>query len=147
MNEISYETYLERYGSLTYRTVGTSMLPMLKQDRDLFTVRKKGAERCRRYDVVLYRRPPGHYVLHRIVEVRDKDYVLLGDNCIRREYGIREEDILGVLTGFVRNGTSRSVTDLGYRLYVRLWCGLYPLRAVLMRAAAVLRRIRKKQKQ
>lgn len=139
MNEGTYEAYLERYGELTYRTVGTSMLPMLKQDRDLFTVRKKGGERCRKYDVVLYRRPPSHYVLHRIVEVREKDYVILGDNCVGREYGITDDDIIGVLTGFVHRGRQYSADDLSYRLYSRLWCLAYPLRMVIKRLIGKLK--------
>ena len=67
---VSYEEYLEAHGSLTYTNVGVSMLPLLKEGRDLFTVEKKGEARCKVGDVVLYRRPPNQYVLHRIVEVR-----------------------------------------------------------------------------
>lgn len=59
MSDITnYEEYLQKNGSLTYTNVGTSMMPLLKQHRDLFTVRKKGKERCKAGDVVLYRRPP-----------------------------------------------------------------------------------------
>ena len=45
---VSYEKYLQRHGTLTYSNVGVSMLPLLRQGRDLFTVEKKGAARCRR---------------------------------------------------------------------------------------------------
>jgi hypothetical protein len=128
MNNSSFEEYLEAHGSLTYRSTGSSMRPLLRQDRDLFIVRKKGAERCRAGDVVLYRRQPASYVLHRIVEVRPADYVILGDNCVVRESGIRDEDILGVLTGFVRDGKRHSVTEPGYRAYAFLWLHTAPLR-------------------
>lgn len=132
-NGISYEDYLAANGSLTYSNVGTSMLPLLRQGRDLFTVVKKGTERCRVGDVVLYRRPPSHYVLHRIVEVREHDYVILGDNCVNREYGITDGDIIGVMTGFVRDGKAHSVNDPLYRLYVRVWMGTQGLRIALKR--------------
>ena len=129
MNDIhSYEEYLDAYGTLTYTNVGISMLPLLRQGRDLLTVRKKGPERCRKGDVVLYRRPPDQYVLHRIVEVRSDDYVILGDNCVSKEYGIRDEEILGILTGFVRNGKTHSVDELGYRAYSTLWLHTIPIR-------------------
>ena len=117
---ISLAAYLQENGSLTYRNTGVSMLPLLRQDRDLFIVQKKGGERCRVGDVILYRRPPDAYVLHRVVEVRPEDYVVLGDNCLNREYGIRDEDILGVMTGFVRDGREHSVRELPYRLYSRV---------------------------
>lgn len=140
MSELSYEQYLDAYGSLTYRNVGVSMMPMLKEGRDLFTVKKKTAERCKKYDVILYRRPPAQYVLHRVIEVRPEDYVVLGDNCVNREYGIRDEDIIGVMTSFVHDGRERSADDFAYRLYSRLRVALYPLRLLRGRIKRKLRR-------
>ncbi len=136
----NYEEYLRENGTLTYTFSGVSMMPMLKQGRDLFTVREKTAERCQKYDVVLYRRPPGHYVLHRVVEVRENDYVILGDNCFAKEYGIRDEDILGVMTEFVRKGRTISVKDRGYRFYAHFWYALYPLRRMIIKIKGKLRR-------
>ena len=130
---VSYEEYLDAHGSLTYSNVGRSMLPLLRQGRDLFTVARKGEARCRVGDVVLYRRPPSRYVLHRIVEVREADYVILGDNCVNREYGITDADILGVMTGFVRNGRAHGVGEPLYRLYTRVWLRTEGLRVAAKR--------------
>lgn len=116
-NSISFETYLAEHDTLTYTNVGTSMMPLLRQGKDLFTVRRKTEERCQTGDVVLYRRPPDQYVLHRIIAVRPEDYVILGDNCIAKEYGIRDEDILGIMTGYARGGKKHSTQEYGYRLY------------------------------
>ena len=110
------------------------MLPLLRQGRDLFVVEKRGPGRLKAGDVVLYRRPPDKYVLHRIVEVREKDYVILGDNCVNREYGITDDDILGVMTGFVRDGKQHTVTERGYRLYRFLWLHGAPVRVFLKKA-------------
>ena len=109
--------YLSENGTLTYTNKGVSMWPLLREGRDMFTLRRKDEARCRRGDVVLYRRPPNFYVLHRVIDVRENDYVILGDNCIAREYGITDADILGVMTGFNRSGHEHSVDDSGYRLY------------------------------
>ncbi|MCR4577399.1 MAG: S26 family signal peptidase [Clostridiales bacterium] len=138
---ISYEEYLDKHGTLTYRNVGESMLPLLRQGKDLFTVRKKGPERCKKGDVVLYRRPPDKYVLHRVIEVRSDDYVILGDNCIAKEQGIRDEVIIGVLSGFVRNGKEHSVTEFGYRVYSALWLHTIGFRVLLKRAAIRVKRL------
>ena len=138
---ISFEEYLDTNGSLTYSNVGTSMLPLLRQGRDIFTVRKKGGERCRKGDVVLYRRPPDQYVLHRIIQVRPEDYVILGDNCIAKEYGIRDDDIIGVMTEFVRDGKGHRVSDPGYRFYSFLWMRLAPARVMLKRCAMKAERL------
>lgn len=125
---MTYEEYLEQNGEMTYTNRGISMLPLLKQGRDLFTIRKKGAERCQKYDVVLYRRPPESYVLHRIVAVRPDDYILLGDNCLNKETGITDRDIIGVMTGYVRKGKAHSTDDFGYILYSRWIVLTYPVR-------------------
>lgn len=136
---LSYEEYLERYPRLVRTNVGISMLPLLRQGKDLFVVEKRGPGRLKAGDVVLYRRPPDKYVLHRIVKVRETDYVILGDNCVSREYGITDEDILGVMTGFVRNGKQHTVTEKGYRLYRFLWLHGADVRIFFKKAAWYLK--------
>ena len=114
---MNIEQYLSENGTLTYSNKGTSMMPLLREGKDMFTLRRKGAERCKIGDVVLYKRPPKDYVLHRVVEVRENDYVILGDNCVTYEYGIKDSDILGVMTSFTRGGKEYRVESRGYRLY------------------------------
>lgn len=139
MNKTTCEDYLAEHGELIYTNVGTSMLPMIKQGRDLFTLKKKTEARCKKYDVVLYRIPSGRYVMHRIVEVREHDYVILGDNCPNKEYGITDDDILGVLTRFVRRGKEYSVEHRGYRLYAAVWYAVYPLRRFIKKLKSACR--------
>ncbi|MCR5123188.1 MAG: S24/S26 family peptidase [Ruminococcus sp.] len=131
---MTYEEYLEKNNTLTYTNVGVSMMPLLRQGRDLFTITKKTVRRCKAGDVVLYRRPPNKYVLHRIIAVRPNDYVILGDNCIGREYGIKDSDILGVMTSFVRNGRTYSVKDLPYRIYSAYIMNTIPIRIFIKKA-------------
>jgi len=140
MIKTTYEEELNRTGSFTYTCSGVSMLPLLRQHKDLFTIEKKPG-RYKKFDVVLYKRPPKSYVLHRVVEVREKEYVILGDNCMNKEYGIRDADILGVMTSFVRNGREISVTNKGYRIYVAVWYFLYPLRRVWMMGKRMCRSV------
>ena len=142
---MSYEEYLNKNGSLTYGNKGVSMLPLLREGRDLFTVRKKEAKRCKVGEVVLYRREPDQYVLHRIIKVRPKDYVILGDNCINREYGITDNDILGVMIGFVRDGKEYSVEALWYRIYSFVWLHTAELRIVMKKCFEKMKRIRRKR--
>ena len=138
---MNYEQYLEEFGELTYRFRGTSMLPLLKENRDLFTVRKKNpGERFKVGDVVLYRRGDS-YVLHRILKVLpDGGYVILGDNCVNREYGTRDEDILGVMTGFQRKGRNYTVQNLCYRLYSRWRVLTTPVRIPMKKLTSALKR-------
>ena len=138
---ISYEDYLEEYGTLTYSNVGASMLPLLRQGKDLFTVERKApGTRCKVGDVVLFRRPPDKYVLHRVIEVLPDSYTIMGDNCVTRERGVRDEDILGVMTGFVRNGRTHSVSERGYRAYSAITMATAPARILTKKAVGRLRR-------
>lgn len=141
--QMTFEELLARDGYLVYTNVGTSMLPLLRQGRDLLEIRRKDAARCRKYDAVLYK-TGGRYILHRILQVRERDYVIVGDHCFRKEYGITDGQILGVLTGIVRGGKHISTSDRLYRCYVHLWCDFYPVRAGLLYCGELFRRAKAK---
>ena len=128
----SLEKYLSEQGRVISANVGVSMLPLLREGKDLFFIEKKGVGRCKVGDVVLYRRKR-QYVLHRIIEVRAEDYVMLCDNCAVKEYGITDSDILAVMTSFIRNGREHSVNELVYRVYSFVWLKLAPMRIFLKR--------------
>ena len=136
----SFEEQLAQHGRLIYTNCGDSMMPLIRQDRDLLIIEPVHG-RLKRFDVPLYRRDSGQYVLHRILKVRAKDYVICGDNRWQKEYGITDRHIIGVLTGIVRDGRTVSVTDPRYRLYVAVWCGLFPVRALALRVIRKLSRM------
>ena len=139
----SFEEILAKEGRLIYSNVGDSMLPLIRQNRDLVVI-ERPAGRLRKFEVPLYRRDSGQYELHRVLKVRENDYVLCGDNRCSRETGITDRHVLGVLTAVIRDRKELSVNDWRYRLYVRLWCGLFPLRVFLLRGIFVLKRIKRK---
>ena len=122
----TFEEILERDGKLIYKTKGFSMNPMLYQNRDLVVIRPPEG-RLTVHDVALYRRGKS-YVLHRVIAVNDDGtYLIRGDNTYNDEV-VPEQNVIGVLTEFVRNGKQYKVTDPEYQRYVDLWCAAYPLR-------------------
>lgn len=131
MNKTTYEQELEKNGTLIYTTVGMSMRPFLRSGQDLMVIEARKGERFRARDVILYRRDSGKYVLHRIMAVRKHDYILCGDNCWDLEPGIRDDQVLGVLTAVIREGKRLNVSNFGYRAKVFAWWFLYPVRAVV----------------
>lgn len=131
----TYEEELERNGKLVYRCRGYSMKPMLCQYRDLIILEPIPPGGCHRYDVVLYRRGE-QYILHRILEEAINGYVICGDHNWKREYDITEDQIIGRLTSFVRNGKEIRIDNGWYRLYTHVWCDLFPLRAMILRSKA-----------
>jgi len=133
MTESTMIEELEKNGKLIYSNHGTSMMPLIKQGRDLVVIIRPPEGRLKKYDVPLYKIGKSRrYVLHRILKVRQQDYVIRGDNCLNKEYGISDKDIIGVLSKVIRKGREISVEDKGYRVYVRFWCMIFPLRWVYM---------------
>jgi len=145
MNKSTFEEQLAINGKLIYTNKGDSMMPLIKQDRDLLII-KPVHGRLKKYDVPLYKRDSGQYVLHRILKVRKNDYVICGDNRWIKEYGIRDRHIIGVLTAVVRNGKEISVNDWKYRLYVHLWCDFFPVRELVLKAKAFPKWLKRKVK-
>ena len=140
---ISFEEELERSGKLVYTTVGVSMRPLIRQDKDISIIEKpKG--RLKKYDVALYKRPNGQYVLHRVVKVLEDGYVILGDNCCSKEFNIKDSQILGVLTSLNRGGKEIDFESFGYKLYVRLRYAHYPVRVIIFKTKKFIRKLIKR---
>ncbi len=128
----TFEEELEKNGRLIYTNVGDSMMPLIREKRDLLIIEKPDG-RLKKYDIPLYKRDSGQYVLHRILKVRKNDYVICGDNRWQKEYGITDRHIIGVLTGIVRDNETVSMTDKKYLRYVHLWCDFFIIRALILR--------------
>ncbi len=139
MSKSTFEEEIQRRGQLIYTNVGDSMMPFIKQGRDVLVISKVNG-RLKKYDVPLYKRDSGQYVLHRILKVHDKTYVICGDNRWQREYGITDRHIIGVLTAVIRDGREIPVTNLKYRLYVHIWCDFFYVRAFILRTKFFLKR-------
>ncbi|WP_303805043.1 S24/S26 family peptidase [Ruminococcus flavefaciens] len=140
MNKSTFEEQLAQNGKLIYTNKGDSMMPLIKQDRDLLII-EPAIGRLKKYDVPMYKRDSGQYVLHRILKVREDDYVICGDNRWVKEYGIQDRHIIGVLTAVVRDGKEISVNSWKYKLYVHLWCDMFPIRAFIVHAVNKIKRI------
>ena len=112
---------LDSGGSVTFTPNGTSMEPMLRDGKDIVVLQKpKG--RLHLFDVALYRRDSGIYVLHRVLDFdKEGGYTMCGDNQFVREKGIRDDQIIAVLTAFHRKGKPYTVYSVRYRCYVNFW--------------------------
>lgn len=133
-----FREQLEAGASVRFSPRGISMLPMLRQGRDSVLLSPL-PKKLKPFDIALYRRDDGKYVLHRIVKV-GQSITCIGDNQFEEEPGLRMDQMIGVVTAFYRDERRISVRSLGYRLYCRLWHLTRPLRHFLRRAKGWLRR-------
>ncbi len=126
--------------TVTLGVTGNSMLPLFRDGRDSVILSPCDPMALKRYDVPLYRRPDGRYILHRIIKVERDTYTLAGDAQQEPEVGLPKECVLAVMSGFVRKGKTVSCRAVWYRIYSVLWCALLPCRFALLRIGGRVRR-------
>ena len=130
-----FEDIISEQGKLVYTNVGDSMYPFIKP-RDLLVIEKLKTP-LKKYDVPLYKRDTGQYVLHRIVKIKNGEYYICGDNRAHLEGGIEDRHIIGLLTEIVRDGKTISVYSSKYRFY-KLFL---PLRRFRLSIRYIFRRV------
>ena len=118
------EEKLSAGGTVVLPITGTSMLPLLVA----------GAVLPLEKDAIpFYRRNDGAFVLHRKVGEDENGYVMCGDNQWVMEHGITDKNIIGEVAFITRKGKTFSVSSRRYRLYVKLWKLLFPVRKYIVK--------------
>jgi len=95
----------EAGGEFELVVTGVSMHPFLVDRRDRVYLAKCDTETIRRGDILLYTRPDGSLILHRVYKVRDNGRLdIVGDNQWQLERGVPKERVVARVTRCVRNG-------------------------------------------
>lgn len=133
------EECLASGGSVRFAPKGISMLPMLRQGVDS-VILSPAPEKLHKYDIPLYRRDDGKFVLHRVVKTGET-YTCIGDNQFVFEPGVRRDQVIAVVTAFTRGPKEYKVSDLRHQLYCRIRHYSRPFRQLYRRAKGWLRKI------
>ena len=121
------EAVLQEYGEIVTCTSGRSMMPMLRDRKDMVVIKKLDRP-LKRHDVAVYRMPTGKLLIHRVLKVRKDCYVIRGDNRPNTEY-IKPEWIIGVLKEFYRGGKKYECeTNKLYKAYIIWVRASFPVR-------------------
>ena len=118
---------LEEGGVAPLTVTGNSMYPTFRHRRDTVTLVKGQPGKK---DVILYKRDNGAYVLHRVVKA-GAIYTCCGDNQWQPE-PVRPDQVIAVVSGFVRKGKNYTVEHKGYRLWIWFWVGIFPVRRPIL---------------
>ena len=122
---------LEKEGNYYSVPRGISMWPMIRNKKDVVEIQKLEGL-AKRYDLVMYVRGENRQgVIHRVLRVRENDYIINGDNCWQKEY-VPHDKVAGIAVRFCRKGKWHEVTELGYRIYVHLWTDLFFIRRPIL---------------
>lgn len=126
-----FREQLDAGRSVRFSPRGVSMLPVIREGIDS-VVLSPLPNRLQRYDLPLYRRDNGDYVLHRVVEVErcrggghssanETFYTCMGDNQFVKEHGLAHDQMIAVVTSFYRGDKRYEVSDFRYKLYCCVW--------------------------
>lgn len=127
-NENSISKVLKEKGEVIVSTAGISMYPMLRNKRDMVVIQAVD-RKLKKNDVPLYVLPSGKLVLHRILKVTDNGYIIRGDNLYVKECNITDDNIIGVLKSFYRDGKFYDcATNKVYHTYIVLNRLSFPFR-------------------
>ena len=131
MNNI--ERSIKELGYAVVPITGTSMLPLLKEGRDLVDLEPCSQERLKKGDVVLYKKNDGTLVLHRIIKTENGEFfTVLGDHHFNNDEWVNKNQIIAVACGFFIKGRYVTEKTRWYRMYKKIWlCNLNFRRIIL----------------
>jgi len=136
---------LELFGigkEIRLTVTGGSMYPFLRGGRDSVILQSAGMRRLRRGDIVLFVRPNGQYVLHRIIRARKAGLYLLGDAQTVSEGPVDPKSVVAVVRSVCRGGREIETRGLLWRAASASWMLLWPARKLLLRLAPKIARLR-----
>ena len=117
---------------------GSSMTPFLIDQRDKVYLKKINCPVCKG-DIVLYQRDNGIYILHRVYEVKDSLYTMIGDGQDVLEYGIRQDQLVAVVSFCVRKDKRLQPGDFWWEFFARVWISQISLRKPVLKLVSFMK--------
>lgn len=138
-NDSNIKKIIQEQGIHYSTTVGMSMYPLLRDRKDRIIVRPNKDKYCIS-DVILFQRPNGKIILHRIVGENDNHYLVCGDNQYTIEK-VSKEFVIGKLVAFYRGNRYVSIKEIRYKFYSWSVILLLPIRRPFLFVSQKLIRI------
>ncbi len=118
---------------------GNSMYPLLRGNRDEVEVVK--CDSIGKYDIVLYKRSDGSYVLHRVLKKDNGALSIAGDFEQELEHPVYENQVIAKVDNIIRaGGKVISCTGKVYKIYCIVWAAVLKNRRKILR---ILKKLRK----
>ena len=138
------EEELAKRGVCYLPTVGISMAPLFYTHKKV-VILERPAARAKKFDVILFHRNDGRYILHRVVKVLPNGYFTRGDNFMKNDAFVPEEQYVAVMTGYFKDKTTVTIRDFWYRMYVLFWGRPNPWRFLFQLGRATYRKLFKRK--
>lgn len=121
---------------------GDSMRPLIRRGKDPVTIVPL-SRGIMKGDVVLFRLGE-RYVVHRVWQLKEGLVRTFGDNCWNPEPWFPEEQVLGQVVRYVRNGRTHRLDTPAARAWGRLWMAIHPIRLCYKRLRSLAGRCYRK---
>lgn len=138
MEKISIEQGIKINGYHLSSVVGDSMMPLLRQGKDFVKV-VSAPDKLKKYDIALFKRPTGEYVLHRVVKVKSDFYIICGDNRFFREK-IPYNWIVGMAESVFIGKEEIKMTDERQIRYAKKVCRTFWIRRITTKLKRIFRK-------
>lgn len=125
-------------GKIRLTVTGMSMYPLMRNRLDSVLLKK--IREIKKYDILLYTRENGSYVLHRAVKVKEKTVDIIGDGECKIEENVPKERIIAVVDEIKRGNRIIKTDSFLYKLYCRIWTLFIPFRVRMLNRYIEIRR-------
>ena len=117
--------------SVEITVTGNSMFPLFVNMRD--KVLLSPVKRLKKRQICFYQTESGQYLLHRIVKINKEGVFFLGDNRMNIEAPIPQENVVAVVSEYVRRGKRKKANCFFHKFYAFVWCFSIKLRPKLLK--------------
>lgn len=101
---------IARGSSFPMTAHGISMLPLIRDGQDVVFLSAL-PEALTPGDIILYKRPDGQYVLHRLMGIRGDEFLFCGDHQQVFERGIKKDALIARAVALQKNGSPDETVD------------------------------------
>jgi hypothetical protein len=117
---------------------GKSMLPTIDENTDTLVL--ESPDNLKKYDVILYKRKSGQFVLHRIVSIKDDSLTLCGDAQTELERGIKKSDVIAKVKEITRGDAHIDASSLSFKANAFMIRAYRNARALLSTARKIVKK-------
>ncbi len=134
---------LEGGGRAWITVTGMSMYPFLREDVDSVELSPTSIDAVNRGDIVLIQRVTGEYILHRVLRRGKESFYIIGDAQQWIEGPLMPEQLIAVVTAVKRNKLQFSCQNKLWKLLVRVWINIVPLRHIFLKGIRFLAKVKR----
>lgn len=129
---------LKSGASVPLTVTGSSMMPLLKPQRDIVWLEQCDMRQIKKGDILLFERGNGKPVLHRVRKIENDVLIMNGDALYWTE-PIEKTQVIACVKKFERNKKMFTCESKKIKLWNMIWYITRPVRLILRRLYSALR--------